>query len=248
MNQSQDRISWTRGGFPTWAKMVLGVGIVLLLMLVLFRIRTFEVSGNVRYTPEEIAQASGLSEGDILMGVNKTRTASKLLTGLPYVEKVVITKALPGTVRFEVTECTAAVIAQSEFQTIWLLSGEGKLLEEIEEAAGYPVITGTALLLPTAGDDAVYEDAEKGSLAMKIYSAAEKTGLAGDITVIDVTDLDSAKVSYQDRIEISLGDGSDVEYKLQYFKAVLQNIPADSKGVLDLSFTQGEQAIYHPIV
>lgn len=248
MNQSREPISWTRGGFPTWAKMVLGVFLVLLLMLVLFRIRTFEVTGNVRYTAEEIASASGLAEGDILMGVNKTSTASKLLTGLPYVEEVVISKALPGTIRMEVKECTAEFAAVSEFQTTWLLSGEGKLLEEVEDVSGFPVITGTELQLPTGGDTAVFTDPVRGQAAMNILEAMEKTALADQVTAVNVADTAAVSITYQDRLSIDLGDGSDAIYKLQYFKAVLTQLPADARGILDLSFSEGEQAIYHPIV
>lgn len=248
MNQSQEPISWTRGGFPTWAKMVLGVVLALLLMLVLFRIRTFEVTGNVRYTAEEIASASGLAEGDILMGVSKTSAASKLLTGLPYVEEVVITKALPGTIRMEVKECTAEFAAVSEFQTTWLLSGEGKLLEEVEDAAGFPVITGTELQLPTGGDLAVFTDPVKGQAAMDILEAVEQTQLAFQVTKVDVSDAAAVTVSYQERLSIDLGDGSDAAYKLSYFQAILAQLPADARGIVDLSFAEGEQAIYHPIV
>ena len=248
MNQSKEPVSWTKGGFPTWAKMVLGIALVLLLMLVLFRIRTFEVTGNVRYTAQEIATASGLAEGDILMDVNKTSTASKLITGLPYVEEVVISKALPGTIRLEVKECTAAYAAVSEFQTTWLLSEEGKLLEEVDDAAGFPIITGTELQLPTGGDMAVFTDPVKGQMAIKLLEAVEQTELGSQITVVNVTNVDGVSVSYQERLSLNLGDGSDAVYKLQYFKAILSQLPADARGIVDLSFSQGEQAIYHPIV
>lgn len=248
MNQSKEPISWTRGGFPTWAKMILGVALVLLLMLVLFRIRTFEVTGNVRYTQQEIAEASGLSEGDILMGVNKTSAASKLLTSLPYVEEVVISKVLPGTIRMEVKECTAAFAAVSEFQTKWLLSGEGKLLEEVEDTAGFPVITGTELQLPTGGDLAVFTDPVKGQAAMELLEAVERTELASQVTAVNVSDAAAVSISYQERLSVNLGDGSDAVYKLQYFKAILSELPSDARGIVDLSFAEGEQAIYHPIV
>lgn len=248
MNQSQEPISWSKGGFPAWAKMVLGVVLVLLLMLVLFRIRTFEITGNVRYTAQEITTASGLAEGDILMGVNKTSTAGKLLVALPYVEEVVISKMLPGTIRIEIKECTAEYAAVSEFQTTWLLNGEGKLLEEVEDASGFPLITGTELQLPTGGDPAVFTDPVRGEVAMKILEATETTELAAQITAVNVSDTDAVSVSYQERLSVNLGDGSDAEYKLRYFKAILGELPADARGIVDLSFSQGEQAIYHPIV
>ena len=59
MDSSPQTRRWNRGGFPTWAKMLVAVAVVLLFSLVFFRVRTFEVSGNVRYTAEEVAEASG---------------------------------------------------------------------------------------------------------------------------------------------------------------------------------------------
>lgn len=248
----QNEIDWTRGEFPTWAKMLVAVAVVLLLMLVFFRVRTFEATGNVRYTPEEIADASGLTEGDILMGINKTSTASRLLVKLPYIEQVVIEKRLPGTIRFHVEECTAAAVVESEFSTVWLINNEGKLLEEIEEGnetalSAHPVIKGTLLSLPMPGDLAVYADPVRGKLAMDMLDAVEDTELSSFITEINVEDMTGVYVIYEDRIQVRLGDGSDGEYKLQYLKAVLPELPAGASGALDLSFSGGEQAIFHPV-
>lgn len=250
--QNQKNIDWTRGGFPTWGKMLVAVAVVLLLMLVFFRVRTFEVEGNVRYSLEEISEASGLSEGDILMGVNKTSTASRLLVKLPYLEEVVIEKALPGTIRFTVKECTAAAMVASEFSTYWLINEEGKLLEEIDAPdessdSAYPLINGAVLTMPFGGETAEFDDTSKGTLAMELLSAVIDTGLSGKVSEINVENGASAYLIYEDRLEVRLGDGSDAAYKLQYLKAVVGEIGTEQKGALDLSFSTGETAIFHPI-
>ena len=49
------------------------------------------------------------------------------------------------------------------------------------------------------------------------------------------------------RVEVDLGDGSDADYKLQYMLAAMAQLPADSRGSLDLSFLDGERAIFHPL-
>ncbi len=252
-NRAQKDIDWTRGAFPTWAKMLIAVAVVLLMMLVLFRVSTFEVSGNVRYSLEEIADASGLTEGDILMGVNKTSTASRLLVQLPYLEEVVIYKELPGTVRFEVKECTAVGIAESEFGTYWTLNRESKLLEEVEEPdedgeSAYPVIKGVQVSLPTAGDDALFADEYRGELVMALLAAVDDVDLHGEIREVNVEDDQDVYVVYDGRIEVHLGDGNQAEYKLQYLLAVLPKLAEDASGLLDLSFSVGEQAVFHPIV
>lgn len=248
--QNKKKIDWSRGDFPTWVKMLIAVAVALLLMLVLFRVKTFEASGNVRYSVEEIAQASGITEGDFLMGVNKTSTASRLLVKLPYLKSVIIYKSLPGTVRFEVEECEAAVIGVSEFSTYWVMNGEGKLLEEIDapkDTSAYPLISGTKLTLPAGGDMAVFDDEAKGKLALELVAAVKDTGLTG-VSQINVEDTSDAFLLYEGRIEVHVGDGNDGEYKLQYLKAVLPQLGDDASGVLDLSFSTGEQAIFHPLV
>lgn len=245
----QEKANWNKLRFPMWGRMLVAVAVVLLLMLVFFRVDRFEVSGNVRYTAEEISNASGVTEGDVLMGVSKTRAASHIITKLPYVRQVVVSKQLPGTICFTVVEDTATVAATSEFGDRWLLNDNGKLLETVDEEAeiAYPVITGTALLLPTAGDQAEYDDPEKGKMAMKVLSSLEVLGLSGSVQEICVEDLENVTVTYQERLEVQLGDGSDLDYKFQYMIQAADQLPAGDRGVLDLSFATGSQAVFHPL-
>jgi hypothetical protein len=141
------------------------------------------------------------------------------------------------------------VQAASEFSADWLLSKNGKLLEEADESAetAYPLITGTELLLPTAGDMAQFDDGAKGEMAMTLAKEIESLGLSDMITEINVGDLENVSVVYGSRLEVLLGDGSDGSYKLQYLQAVLGNLDPEARGTIDLSFSAGETAIFHPL-
>lgn len=243
---------WNRGGFPTWAKMLVAVAVVLLFSLVFFRVRTFEVSGNVRYTADEVVEASGITRGDILMAVNKTRTASKLLVKLPYIEEVRVYKEMPGTIRFEVVECTAVMAAKSEFSTYWLMTKDGKLLEEVDsrddpKLSGIPVIEGVSLNLPTLGQQAAFDDVLSGKTAMNLVGAVSDAGLLGSVSEINLGDPSNITMQYGDNLTVWLGDGSDGDYKLQYLLAVQAQLGDGKRGVLDLSFSSGEQAVFHPL-
>lgn len=247
--QKENAANRKQGGLPMWGKTLIAVAVVFLFMLVFFRVRDFEVNGNIRYTAEEVADASGITVGDVLMGVNKTQAASRILTKLPYVEQVEISKVLPGTIQFTVQECQAAVAAESEFGVNWLMNLEGKLLEDLDEDAeiAYPLIKGTVLDLPTAGDLAVFDDAERGALAMRVVQEIQEAELSSLIRSVDVTDLDQVSLNYEGLIEVRLGDGSDLAYKLQYMKAAIEKLSSDARGALDLSFTSGSQAVFHPL-
>lgn len=250
--QEKKNMDWSRGRFPTWGRMLVAVAVVLLFMLVFFRVRTFEVEGNLRYTAQEIADASGLGEGDILMGVNKTSTASRLLVGLPYLRQVTVEKALPGTIRFVVEECTAQGMAVSEYGTYWLLNEDGKLLEEVEQPqenqhSGYPLITGVQLNMPFGGEMAEFLDPEKGATALELLNQIEDADLSDLISEINLEDSSAIYLIYDNRIEVRMGNGEDGAYKLQYLKAVLEELGAEETGALDLSFSTGERAIFHPV-
>lgn len=249
LTQQETRNNLRESSFPMWGKMLISVAVVLLLLVVLFRVDTFEVEGNVRYSAEEVAEASGITVGDVLMGVNKTQTASRILAGLPYVETVTISKRLPGTVRFEVTECSAAGQARSHTGIIWLMTREGELLERLDEApdSAYPEIVGTQLDVPISGDAAVFDDPLRGKTGLEILAAVCDAGLSDVVTKIDVEELSQVTVWYEDRLEVQLGDGSDIAYKLQYMVEAAKKIGEADMGVLDLSFESGTQGVFHPV-
>lgn len=234
-------------GIPMWGKTLIAVAVVLLLMLVFFRVQHVEVSGNVRYTPEEVAEASGITLGDVLMGVNKTKAASRILTKLPYVEQVEVTKSLPGTVGFALVECQAFVLAKSEVGTKWLLNSQGKVLEKVDdsEESAYPLIQGTLLTMPVAGDPAAFDNPALGDQAMAMAADISAAGLSSQIRTIHVGE--KTYLSYQNRIQVDLGDGSDLPYRLQYLIAALSKLEDNARGTLDLSFASGSQAIFHPM-
>ena len=245
----QEEETWGKKGLPMWARTLIAVGVVLLLVLVFFRVDKIEVTGNVRYTPEEVADASGITLGDVLMGVNKTRAASRILVKLPYVKQVEVAKVLPGTVRFTLVECSAVAAAESEFGTRWLLNQDGKLLEALDNDAKttYPLIQGTVLVLPNAGDQVVYEDPERGAQATEILQEILNAGLLEQIQLIDVTDEQQIVLSYDDRVEVRMGDITDVAYKLQYMILAMDRLGADARGMLDLSFSEAPKAFFHPL-
>ena len=240
---------WSRSGIPMWGRTLIAVAVVVLLLLVFFRVDRFEVEGNVRYSVEEVADASGITIGDVLMGVNKTKAASRIIVGLPYVQQVVVHKVLPGTVRFSLVECKAMAAAQSEFGKVWLVNADGKLLESLDnsENIGYPLIQGPVLDLPTGGDPVTFDDPEAGELGMQTAAELTAAGVSDQITIIDVSDPASIKLSYQDRIEVQLGDGTDLQYRIQYMIGALEKLSGNAKGVLDLTFALGEQAVFHPL-
>ena len=99
-----------RGRFGPLFKLLCVVGVILALTVgatVFFRVEQVTVSGNQRYTQEEIIAASGIQLGDNLYSLNKVRIDQNIRTTLPYIGDLTINRALPSTIVITVTEWEA---------------------------------------------------------------------------------------------------------------------------------------------
>ena len=78
---------------------------IVLALTLFFRVETITVSGQRRYTEDQIREASGVESGDNLYLLNKHEVAARITQALPYVESIRINRKLPDTLRIEVREC-----------------------------------------------------------------------------------------------------------------------------------------------
>jgi cell division protein FtsQ len=222
-----------------------GVAAVLFAMVVGFRVSNFTVTGNTAYTDEEVREASGVEMGENLVLLYKSNIASSILANLPYVETVRVVRELPGTVRVELTEGTAAAAVLSEYGDWWLVSSGGKLMEEIDEttAASWLRVTGVTVQLPEEGD---MMELDQGTETLTtILNALNEIGIT-DLTVLDLSDESDIIAWCGDRYQIKLGGSEDLDYKLQFLDTVLDNLGEDYEGVIDLTFSEDDAAHFHP--
>ena len=92
------------GGLYKLLSILLIFAAILLGCLVFFRVDRIEVTGASRYSEAEIIQVAGVNQGDNLYGLNKTRIVNQLLTQLPYIDEISISRRLPDTLVINVRE------------------------------------------------------------------------------------------------------------------------------------------------
>ena len=95
-----------------------------------FKVDQVVVSGNDRYSEQEIIEVSGVEQGDNLILMDKYRIAEKLYTQLPYITEVRINRKLPDVLMVEVVETKAVAVIKGGSSN-WLMDSGGKLLEVI---------------------------------------------------------------------------------------------------------------------
>ena len=99
-----------RGRFGLLFKLLCLVALVVAMtagVTVFFRVESVVVTGNQRYTQEEIVAATGIQMGDNLFGLNKNQIDQRLRQSLPYIGDVLIRRSLPSTILITVTEWDA---------------------------------------------------------------------------------------------------------------------------------------------
>lgn len=251
-------------------RLLIVVAVVLALtfgMTIFFKIDTVTVSGTEKYTAWEVKEASGIQEGENLLTQSKARISGKIKTSLPYVATVRVGIALPGTINIEITELEVVYAIESEDGSWWLMSADGRLIERTGpvQAQGYTQVLGVKLSSPAAGAQAaaaelsqtaegeetvqvVTRESERLQTAVSILGYLESNGVIGQAASVDVSDLSRIRIWYEDRYQVNLGDTTQLAYKIQCMKKVIDQEKEYQSGILDVSFTTWpDQVGYTPM-
>lgn len=237
-------------------------------MSIFFKVETVNVTGVRKYTEYEIFEASGVSKGENLLSLSKAGISSRIMQKLPYVNSVRVGIQLPGTVNVEVEELTICYAVQALDESWWLMDSHGKVVEKISggEAAAYTKVLGVVLQDPVSAEQAVaYEPAptetapsgetvpvtvtgaQRLSTAITLLQFMEQNGIMGQAASVDVTDMGALEMWYGEQYQITLGDQSDIAYKLKMVKGAIDQMGDYRSGNLDVSFEiRPDEVIYTP--
>lgn len=200
--------------------------------VIFFRVDDVIITGNHRYSVEEILEVTGIETGDNLVSLSGRGVSRQLRSRLPYIQSVTVKKLLPDTVSITVTEAPAAAAIKGE-EGWWLIGSDGKLLEQVSAAGAHATITGVTPLVPAVGTYLAVEDAQSQKLAnlKELLAALEENGLLDKLEGIELEDDFSVRFTYDQHyaVELSATLENGMNYWLRRFAAALEN-PAVLEG------------------
>lgn len=233
---------------------------------VFFRVETVAVSGNIRYTQEEVVQATGIQVGDNLFRMNKYQVARQVLQKLPYVEELTIRRGLPSTIVITVSEWDAvarvqapppgtAVQGEGEEPLVvadedWLISVGGKLLEPAPADSAVILVSGVTPVLPKAGTMLALPQAEQARLdgLLSLLEQLEGLGMIEDVSSIELS-ATRVLLRYLDRFDVKVPLNADFNYELRVLRDAVadlnERVAPDCTGTLDLT-QESYPAVYSP--
>ncbi len=266
-----------RGRFGPLFKLLCVIAVIVALTVgatVFFRVEQVTVTGNRRYTQEEIIAASGIELDDNLYSLNKVRIDRNIRTTLPYIGELTINRALPSTIVITVTEWEAVAqvtvpdpervsALQQErleedpkaepIQTArepWLISVKGKLLEPAPANAQAIAVTGLIPLAPQAGSLLEVPEEETLQLAALtgLLAALEAREMLMEVTSIR---LESTYLvaRYAGRFDVKMKLNADFDYDVRLMRSVRQQMEAregeEVAGTIDLT-QEHQSAVFSP--
>ena len=198
------------------------VGIIVALSL-FFNINKIVVSGDAVYSHETVVKASGVSEGDNLVFLSKSKLNEKLSSELAYIGSVTVKRRLPSTLELVIKKTDAKLgIAMNGYFT--LLDENGKVLEKDLETVGENIILANLGEIESAelGETVVLKEEKVLTKLQQVLAECKKVGI-NDISLMDLSDIYNIKLVYQGRITLVLGetDSENLNSKLALGKAAL---------------------------
>lgn len=226
---------------------------------VFFRVEQVVVSGNSRYTQEDVVAATGIQMGDNLYHMNKFQINQEVRRALPYVNELNIVRKLPNTILITVTEWDAVAqilptgqsLTQTDEETgeeipletadeAWLISVGGKLLEQAPADSTAIRVSGLTALIPRAGTPLAVSLEEQPKLdgLLALLSALDSASLMDRVTWIRVENT-RIVLDYSGRFEAKMPLNGDFAYHLSVVETVIPQIDAkhgaQSTGSMDLT-------------
>ena len=237
-----------RGGFGFLYKLLsvlLICAAILTAMTLFFRVGSVVVTGQKRYTAEEIQAASGVELGSNMYLLNKHDLRQNIWRELPYIEDIRINRKLPDTLLIEVRE-SGRPFALVQDGSAWLVSAGGKIVDQLpeREAGQYGRITGCQLLAPAVGTSLALatEYAAQQSSLLDLLKALDGAGLTENVDAIRLDELSDLKMDYIGRFTMRMAYGADYEWELQKLTLTLadEKIQSNMTGTIDLRLKSEE--------
>jgi len=234
--------------FGTGLALLTGLAVFVVLILafaLFFKVDIIEVYGNEHYTTDEIIQESGFQRGDNLYLFNKYGKIQRMFAKLPYLKAVRIRRSLPATIRIEVEEREPRLAVFADSGT-WILSADGKILEEKksrEGLDGYSWVYGLKMENVKVGLD-IRDLEESGLKALtELLDAMETEGVTDKLGDIDLSEDYDIQFGYEGRFLVNTGMPENLHQKIIYLEEVINRLTVDEMGMINLS---GEQIRFVP--
>lgn len=219
--------------------------------IVLFNLSKYRITGETVYTEQQIIDATGVKVGDNLILMDAGAVKDRLITALPYVDKVEVSRNI-FTCALEIKLNPATAVANvKKNDRYYLVSENGRIMDaELESPDKNCVVvlgfdpeyakSGDFLSVTDEGsrnmltkllravktydeidDENEYEAQQKYDSVFTLIDLCRELGISEHIKTINVSSIYDIKLSYDNKLTLELGDITDAKLKLTVAKNLI---------------------------
>lgn len=222
--------------FPIKAFIVLTIVLLLLLLLItspLFDVTEVTVTGANQLSVAEVKKMAELDSKKNIFLVNSF-VIEKTLTDNPYVKSVKISKIFPREVHISIVERKVRGFVLTKVGAFLHVDEEGMVMNVTTSINdNLPIISGLDFLDFSVGNKLNVSNPKSFEVVVQLTRIFEKYDMT-DILKLDVTDVKDIHI-YVNGIDVVVGSVENADEKIQNAKYILETIPKEDTGVLNVS-------------
>lgn len=228
--------------------LVIAIISVMLSLTVFFKTEKIIVTGETRYSQEDIINLSGIVTGENIFLCDKAAASKKIVDALPFVAQANVGFVIPNAITIEIVEDVPSyAIGYSD--GYYIIGENGRILEKTaENYDNLPIVQGTEITTNIIGEYADFTDENITSILNELVKILDAYKFE-NVTVIDISDTANIMFVYDDRITVLIGLPEDISYKVKTAQTIINekldpNNTGLIKGRLDVSMCNDTKKSY----
>ncbi|MCL1843255.1 MAG: FtsQ-type POTRA domain-containing protein [Defluviitaleaceae bacterium] len=220
---------------------IIALAVLLFLISPFFRIQTIVISGNIRFTQEEILGGIGTEESAHLLLFN-TRRARQNLKQNMYIGEVQFERLLPGRLHVSITERRLTAYVEHIPGSFLYLDDNGRVLEVRNyKAEPLPVLQGLQITGFQVGQLLEVPDVAAFNVVVQYAQLLNQHGLIDRVSHINVSDAANIRIiiGYKD---FNVGGVANADEKVRTIAQILYRTPDVEliRGFMDLTVVRSQ--------
>ena len=211
--------SATRRAFTAFLCLALCALLLGAIALTVMRVDTVTVSGNARYTSNEIVQ-SAAALGEVLLLLGDKAVYDRIAAACPYVERIELIKTYPSSVEIRVYETEAIYYTVAHGRCL-SLDRELRVIDYTEDTDGLIGLVLPELKSAVEGRGVVFRDEAAKAFVLEMLDAFVNCADPIAFTSIDLRDRYDLTAAMGDNVKVLFGDYRNLDVKMPIAKTII---------------------------
>ena len=208
---------------------------------VFLNVSEVKINGNEKYTYEQIIEYVPINIGDNIYAFDSDEIEAQILQNFPYVGAVEIKRDLPTIVEINITEETP-YYATDLAGDAYIFSSNMKVLECLPDTdntkLGLVSLSINNVRRCIVGSNVEFVSERNNAALMSLYQEFTDNYIEDKIKSIDFASRFDISFNYDDRFEVYIGDTDNIDIKIRFLVAIINELEPDATGLIDVSNPQ----------